>query len=134
MLSTDRRPLRIKYGAPSPGRVGAHNNVHIPKESWPNWTWYAIEFGIVLAISLLLAREISDYILGDVARHLGHGNALESWTAVDIHSKEFQELTREIRDPIIAISNWIFYGIVGAIFGGWYIVIRSMVLKKRILR
>lgn len=35
-----------------------HNNVYIPKESWPYWTWFAIEFGIVLTASLLIAREI----------------------------------------------------------------------------
>lgn len=44
--------------------MGAHNNVYIPKESWPRWTWYAIEFGIVLAISMLVSREITDSIEG----------------------------------------------------------------------
>lgn len=41
-----------------------HNNVHIPKESWPRWTWYAIEFFIVLATSLLVSREITNSIGG----------------------------------------------------------------------
>ena len=40
--------------------MGSHPNVHIPKESWPNWTWYAIEFGIVLAVSMLASREITN--------------------------------------------------------------------------
>lgn len=40
------------------------NNVHIPSESWPNWTWYAIEFGIVLAVSMLVSREITDFMEG----------------------------------------------------------------------
>lgn len=44
--------------------MGAHPNVHIPKESWPNWTWYALEFGIVLAASMLISREITDSIEG----------------------------------------------------------------------
>ena len=44
--------------------MGAHSNVHIPKESWPHWTWYALEFGIVLAISMLVSREITDSIEG----------------------------------------------------------------------
>ncbi len=113
--------------------MGAHNNVHIPKESWPGWTWYAIEFGIVLAVSLLLAREISDYILGGVAWSLGYSNALESWEAINIHSDEFVALGREITAPIISMSNWIFYSVMGAIFGGWYLVIRGFVLKKKIL-
>ena len=38
----------------------ANPYVHIPKESWPNWTWYAIEFGIVIAISMLVSREITN--------------------------------------------------------------------------
>jgi len=79
--------------------MGAHPNVHVPKESWPSWTWYAIEFGIVLAISMLVSREITNSIEG---------------------------LTPEIQ-------NWVFMGIVGAIFLVWYIVIRSLILKKKIL-
>ena len=42
--------------------MGAHPNVHVPKESWPGWTWYAIEFGIVLAVSMLVSREITNSI------------------------------------------------------------------------
>ncbi len=36
-----------------------HNNVHIPKESFPSWIWYAIEFFVVLAISVLAANEFT---------------------------------------------------------------------------
>ena len=32
-----------------------HDNIHIPKESWPHWTWYAIEFFITLAIAVVIA-------------------------------------------------------------------------------
>lgn len=39
-----------------------HNNVHIPKESWPNWTWYAIEFFIVLAASLMISDKTMQYL------------------------------------------------------------------------
>lgn len=79
--------------------MGAHPNVHVPKESWPNWTWYAIEFGIVIAVSMLVSREITNSIEG---------------------------LTPEIQ-------NWVFMGIVGAIFFAWYIVIRSIIFKRKIL-
>ena len=72
---------------------------HIPNESWPSWTWYAIEFGIVLAISMLLSREITNSI---------------------------EELTPELQ-------NWVFMGIVGAIFLAWYVGIRGFILKKKIL-
>ena len=79
--------------------MGAHPNVHVPKESWPSWTWYAIEFGIVLAVSMLVSREITN---------------------------SFEGLSPENQ-------NWVFMGIVGAIFLIWYIVIRSLILKKKIL-
>lgn len=79
--------------------MGSHSNVHVPKESWPHWTWYAIEFGIVLAVSMLVSREI----------------------------------TNSIADLAPDTQNWVFMGIVGAIFLGWYIVIRGLILKKKIL-
>lgn len=79
--------------------MGSHSNVHIPKESWPHWTWYAIEFGIVLAVSMLVSREITNSIEG---------------LAPDM-------------------QNWVFMGIVGVIFFAWYILIRGLILKKKIL-
>lgn len=42
----------------------SHNNVHIPKESWPNWTWYTIEFFITLAVSMVIAFKTTDTIEG----------------------------------------------------------------------
>ena len=77
----------------------ANPNVHIPKESWPSWTWYAIEFGIVLAISMLVSREVTN---------------------------SFEGLAPDIQ-------NYVFMGTVGAIFLIWYIVIRSIILRKPIL-
>lgn len=79
--------------------MGSHSNIHVPKESWPHWTWYAIEFGIVLAVSMLVSREITNSIEG---------------LAPDT-------------------QNWVFMGIVGVIFLAWYIVIRGLILKKKIL-
>lgn len=37
----------------------AHDNIHIPSESFPHWIWFVIEFAIVLAVSALLSREIT---------------------------------------------------------------------------
>ncbi len=79
--------------------MGAHNNVHIPKESWPRWTWYAIEFGIVLAVSMLVSREIVNL---------------------------FEGLAPDMQ-------NWVFFGAVGGIFIGWYLLLRALVFKKPIL-
>ncbi|MDH3395458.1 MAG: hypothetical protein OEL52_04800 [Nitrosopumilus sp.] len=44
--------------------MGVHPNIHIPKESFPQWIWYAIECVIVIAISLLSSREITNSIEG----------------------------------------------------------------------
>lgn len=44
--------------------MGANPYIHIPKESWPNWTWYAIECIIVIAISMVTSSKITDSIEG----------------------------------------------------------------------
>lgn len=53
-----------------------------------------------MAVSMLVSREITDYIEG-----------LDG-----------------------AQQNWVFYAIVGGIFLLWYVIIRGMVFKKKILR
>ena len=97
----------------------AHDNVHIPSESWPNWTWYALEFGIVLAISMVIGWKVSEHILQDVATLVGHGDALESWVGVSVMSDSFKAIPDDVEGKIVSMSNWIFYGIVGTIFGAW---------------
>lgn len=44
--------------------MGANPYIHIPKESWPNWTWYAIECIIIIALSMLTSSKITDSIDG----------------------------------------------------------------------
>ena len=80
--------------------MGANPYIHIPKESWPNWIWYAIECIAVIAISMLTSSKITNSIEG---------------------------LTPEVQ-------NYVFMGIVGAFFLIWYVGIRGLVLKKKILR
>lgn len=80
--------------------MGLPPYTHVPKESWPGWTWYAIEFGIVLAVSMLVSREITD---------------------------SFEGLASDVQ-------NYLFMGIVGLIFLVWYIGIRHLLLKKKLLR
>ena len=46
---------------------------------------------------------------------------------------EFKALDDAIEGKIVSMSNWIFYGIVGTIFGAWYLIIRGFILKKKIL-
>ena len=81
--------------------MGLPPYTHVPRESWPNWIWYAIEFGIVLAASMLVSREITDSFGEEIAAD---------------------------------VQNYIFMGIVGAIFLGWYLGIRHLLLQKKILR
>jgi len=80
--------------------MGANPYIHIPKESWPNWIWYAIECIIVIAISMLTSSKITDSIEG---------------------------LTPEVQ-------NYMFIGLVGLFFLIWYVGIRELILKKKILR
>ncbi|MDX1441904.1 MAG: hypothetical protein R3237_05550 [Nitrosopumilaceae archaeon] len=77
----------------------AHDNIHIPRESFPNWIWYAIEAVIVIVISFAIAYQVADSF----------------------------EVTPEI-------GNWILTGTFGACFLVWYIGIRHLILKKKILR
>jgi len=44
--------------------LGTHDNLHIPKESFPHWIWYVIEIFIVLALSLVASSKITNSIEG----------------------------------------------------------------------
>jgi len=44
--------------------MGVNPYIHIPKESWPSWTWYAIECIIVIAISMITSSKITNSIEG----------------------------------------------------------------------
>ena len=75
----------------------AHDNISVPNESWPNWTWYAIEFALVFVASMVIAWQISDIILYNVAASLGHGNVLESCSLLEYFSTRrinFRDSTR----------------------------------------
>ena len=74
---------------------------HVPKESFPRFVWYVIEFGIILGIGLGISIKVAEY---------------------------FQQL-----GMTEAITNWIFWGIVGIPMLIYYIVIRSHIFKKPIL-
>jgi predicted cobalt transporter CbtA len=75
--------------------------VHVPKESFPRFVWYVIEFGIMLGIGIGISLKAVEY---------------------------FQEL-----GMTESMTNWIFWGIVGAPMVIYYIIIRSHIFKKPIL-
>ena len=45
----------------------ARNNIHVPKESWPKFSWFLIEFAIVIAITVVIAWQTNplyeDYVI-----------------------------------------------------------------------
>lgn len=41
--------------------MGVHNNLHVPKESFPRFLWYVIEFFIVVGISVGIAMNSINY-------------------------------------------------------------------------
>ena len=82
--------------------MGVHNNIHVPKESFPRFVWYAIEFFIVVGISVGIAM-----------------NSVNYFTQIGFTEQ---------------MTNWIFWGIVGGVFLVYYMLIRSLIFKKPILK
>ena len=81
--------------------MGVHNNAHVPKESFPTFLWYAIEFFIVLGAAIGISMNSMDYF----------------------HKMKFTD----------DMTVWIFWGIVGAVFLVYYLIVRPFILKKPIL-
>jgi hypothetical protein len=81
--------------------MGVHNNAHVPKESFPTFLWYAIEFFIVLGVAIGISMNSMSY---------------------------FQKIgfTEDMTD-------WIFWGIIGAVFLVYYLIVRNFILKRPIL-
>jgi len=81
--------------------MGVHNNAHVPKESFPTFLWYAIEFFIVLGAAVGISMNSTSY---------------------------FQKIgfTEDM-------TNWIFWGIIGAVFLVYYLIVRNFILKRPIL-
>ena len=82
--------------------MGVHNNIHVPKESFPRFVWYAIEFFIVVGTSVGIAM-----------------NSVNYFTQIGFTEQ---------------MTNWIFWGIVGGVFLVYYMLIRSLIFKKPILK
>ena len=78
----------------------ANPYVHIPKESFPSWIWYAAECVGLIVIAFLSAVQITN---------------------------TFEGLTTEQH-------NYMITGIFASFFLVWYVIIRSLILKKKILR
>ena len=79
----------------------ANPYVHIPKESFPSWIWYAAECVGLIVIAFLSAVQIT--------------NTFEGLLTTEQH-------------------NYMITGIFASFFVVWYVLIRSIILKKKILR
>ena len=79
----------------------ANPYVHIPKESFPSWIWYAAECVGLIVIAFLSAVQIT--------------NTCEVLLTTEQH-------------------NYMITGIFASFFVVWYVLIRSIILKKKILR
>ena len=105
--------------------MATHDNIHIPGESFPHWIWFTIEFFIVLGIALAISHQIT-LSLEDVV-------VTQNWTCVQESHKTICTQEEEVATNMPMLM-WIFWGIVTAIFFIWYVIIRSLILKKPILR
>ena len=101
------------------------DNAHIPTESWPNFTWFMIEFAIVFAVANLIAFQLMPTI-----REMFTDKSLLLCEQV---SHVIKCSLSEEALPDEGTLNWIYWGIVGGIFLGWYLIIRGGILKKPIL-
>ena len=102
----------------------ARNNIHVPSESWLFFSWYVIEFAIVIALAIVVSWQINPFFEDYVV--------MNGWEC----EQESQETNCTIADEATVQQtslNWIFWGIVGAIFAGWYLGARRFVLKRKIL-
>jgi len=102
----------------------ARNNIHVPSESWPFFTWSVIEFAIVIALAIVVSWQINPFFEDSVVMY--------GWEC----EQESQETNCTIAEEATVSQtslNWIFWGIVGVIFAGWYLGARRFVLKRKIL-
>ena len=102
----------------------ARNNVHVPAESWPFFSWFVIEFAVVIAIAVVIAWQTSPYFEDSVMMY--------GWEC-EQESQETNCSVAEEKSVNQEALNWIFWGIVGLVFAGWYLVIRRIVWKRKVL-
>ena len=54
--------------------MGVHNNIHVPKDSWPYFMWYAIEFFIALGAGIGISLVSMDYL-----KKVGFNETMMTW-------------------------------------------------------
>ena len=102
----------------------ARNNIHVPSESWPFFSWSVIEFAIVIAIAIVVSWQVSPFFEDSVVMY--------GWEC-EQESQETNCTITGVPEMLQTALYWIFWGMVGAIFAGWYLGARRFVLKRTIL-
>ena len=102
----------------------ARNNVHVPKASWPKFSWFVIEFAIVIAVAVVIAWQTNPLYEDFVV--------MKGWDCEQVSQITECTIAEEATVNQEAL-NWIFWGTVGAVFLIWYLLIRGIVLKKYVL-
>ena len=102
----------------------ARNNVHVPSESWPFFSWYVIEFAIVISVAVVIGWQTSPLFEDSVVMY--------GWECEQI-SQITECSTSDEPEMQQTMLNWIFWGIVGMVFAAWYLGARRFVLKRSIL-
>ena len=102
----------------------ARNTVHVPSESWPFFSWFVIEFAVVIAIAVVIAWQTSPFFEDSVVMY--------GWEC-EQESQETNCSVAEEKSVNQEMLNWIFWAIVGVVFAGWYLVIRRIVWKRKVL-
>ena len=102
----------------------ARNNVHVPSESWPFFSWYVIEFAVVISIAVVIGWQTSPLFEDSVVMY--------GWECEQV-SQITECSTSDEPEMQQTMLNWIFWGIVGIVFTGWYLGARRFVLKRKVL-
>ena len=102
----------------------SHDNIHIPKESWPHFSWFLIEFALVMAVALVIAWQTSPVFEDYVFSYGWDCEQLSQETNCSVADEKTMDQT---------MLNWIFWSIVGVIFACWYLLIRNFVVNKPVL-
>lgn len=101
-----------------------HNTFNAPKESWPAFLWYVIEFVVVVGISTGIASQVTPAF-----------HDMVGFQPIECEQESHISNCAPPKEPVRdqGTLNWIFWGITGAIFLIYYLLIRTFIFKKPVL-
>ena len=78
----------------------ARNNIHVPGESWPFFSWSIIEFAIVIAIAIVISWQVNPFFEDSV---MSYGWECEQTSQITDCSMAEEETVNQ------GSLNWIFW-------------------------